>query len=116
MRYYWRAKLTKDGPFIPLVTWFGPPLVDGEEQDRGPRWQALVRLETTGRAILMGDEVPIDVDGVSLRNVESITEVAYRYMVDHARYATDHAPHLPDASPRQAIKWNRTKPVFNRRD
>jgi len=111
-RYYWRAKLGKDRPFIPVMTFFAGPWVDGEEQDRSPRWQALVRLETSGRAILMGDEVPIEVDGVSLRNIEKISEADYRYMVAHADYATKHAPHLPDASPKQAISWNRTKPVF----
>lgn len=104
-RFYWKAKLGKDTPWIGVMTWFGPPLVDGEELDRSPRWQALVRTETSGRAILFGDNCPIEVDGknMTLRNLERISEADYRYLVKHAEWATKHAPHMPDAAPRTKI-------------
>lgn len=101
--WYWRAKFGKDTPWIGVKTWSGPPLIDGEEQDRSHRWQALVRNETTGRMILYGEPCPIEVDGVHLRSVERIDEPEYRYLVDHAAYATAHRPDLPDASPKTKI-------------
>ncbi len=102
-RYYWRARLIKDGPWIPVATFFDGPLVDGEILDRSPRWQARIRLEESGRAILMGDSIPIEVDSIGLRNVEGITEQEYLFMRDHADYATKFRPDLPDASPKKKI-------------
>ena len=112
-RWYWRARLGKDMPYVPLATWFGPPYVDGEELDRSPRWQCLLRNETTARVVLMGDETPIDVDdsrpdsdpfhSLSLRNLERIDKAEYDYMRDHASWASQHAPHHPAASPRTKI-------------
>jgi hypothetical protein len=111
-RFYWRARLRKDGADIGVMTWYGAPVIDGEEQDRSHRWQALVRGETTSRAILMGEPCPIEVDGISLRNIKGITEADYRLLIDHAAYAVAHRPDLPDASPNKAIDWNRQKPPF----
>lgn len=111
-RHYWRAKLVKGAPFIGVVTWYGAPVVDGEELDRSPRWQALVRNETTSRAILMGDEIPIEVDGTFLRSIEKIDEAAYRYLIVHSAYATQRAPHMPDASPQKSINWLHQKPAL----
>lgn len=103
-RFYWRAKLGKDMPWIGVVSWFGPPLVDGEELDRSPRWQCLVRTETTARAILFGDNCPIEVEGRdTLRNLERITEAEWSYLVKHAAWSTQHRPDLPDAAPRTKI-------------
>lgn len=110
-RYYWKARLVKDGPFIPLTTWFGPPVVDGEELDRSPRWQAAIRDEMTSRAVLMGDEIPIDVHGVSLRNLEKIEGPEYFYLLAHGTWAVQHQPSHPAASPKTAIN-RRGKSVF----
>lgn len=102
-RHFYRARLVKGGPFIGVMAFLGGPLVDGEELDRSPRWQALVRTEKNGRVILMGDAVPIDIEGVMLRNLEAIPESEYRFLVAHAEWATAAAPHHPDAAPRVAI-------------
>lgn len=101
--HYWQAKFVKGGPWVGIKTWLGPPLVDGEELDRSPRWQALVRTETTGRMILYGEPCPIEVDGIGLRSVERISEADYRYLISHSEWATAHAPHLPDAAPKVKI-------------
>ena len=102
-RHYWQCRLVTGGPPVGLVTWHGPPLVDGEELDRSPRWQCRMMDEPTGRAIFMGDEIPIDIDGLSIRNLEKIDEPAYRYLVDHGAWAKAHAPHHPSAQPRRKI-------------
>lgn len=109
--HFWRAKLIKDGPWIGVKTWLGAPLIDGEEQDRSHRWQALVRNETTGRMILYGEPCPIEVDGIGLRSLERITEADWKYLTDHSAWATAHAPTMPDAAPRVKID-RRGRSVF----
>lgn len=109
-RHFYRARLVKGGPFIGVMTFFGGPLVDGEELDRSPRWQAVVRTEKNGRAILMGDQLPIEVEGVMLRNIEPVAETEYRFLVAHAEWATAAAPYHPVAAPSSAIDFN-TLPV-----
>lgn len=102
-KYFWRARLVAKGPYVGCVTWRGAPIVDGEELDRSHRWQCLVRAEATSRAVLMGDSVPIEVDGVFLRNVEKIGEADYLQLVQHGSWAAAYAPHLPDAAPTEKI-------------
>lgn len=111
-RFYWKARMGRGTPYIGVVTWFGMPVVDNEPQDRSWTWQCLVRTETTSRLVEQGDSCPIAVEGVSLRNVESITEAEWRFLTDHARWATAHAPDHPAAAPNTAIDWNRTKIRF----
>jgi hypothetical protein len=101
-RFYWKARLAKGAPYIGVMTFFGAPIIDGEEQDRSHSWQAIVRTETTSRLVLMGDKCPIEVEGVFLRNCEPISEADYRYLVHHAEWATKYAPAHPDASPNKA--------------
>lgn len=110
IEHFWQARLVTDGPFIGVRTFFGPPLIDGEHLDRSPRWQAVVRDETTGRRILLGDECPIEVDGVFLRNIEKIKEADYRFLISHANYATTHRPDMPDANPHKPVDWMKLKP------
>ncbi len=102
-RFYWRGRLVKAGPWVGVMSWFGPPMIDGEEIDRSHRWQCLVRTETTSRAILFGDACPIEVEDLTIRNIERIEQADYLYLRDHAAYATAHAPHMPDAAPKVAI-------------
>lgn len=110
-RHYWQARLVKDGPFVAVLTWFGAPLKDGEELDRSPRWNALIRDETTSRAVLLGDSLPIEVEGIGLRNLEKVTAEQYHYLRAHGTWAVQHAPHHPAASPRKAIN-KRGRSVF----
>lgn len=111
-RFWWKARLVRDGPWVGIVTWFGAPVIDGEEQDRSHSWQCMIRTETTSRLILFGDNCPIEVDGISLRNIERIDEPTYRYMIDTAKYATAYRPDMPAAAPTTAIDWNRRRPIF----
>ena len=110
--FYWRAKLVKGGPDIGVKTWRGMPVIDGEEQDRSHRWNCLVRNETTSRLILYGEPCPIDIEGISLRNLERIDKADYDFLTSHSQWATNNARHLPDAAPTQAIDWNKRRPIF----
>lgn len=102
-RHYYRARLVSGGPYVGVQVWHGPPLIDGEEQDRSPRWQCLVGTEKTARAILMGDAVPIEVDGALLRSLEGIPQHEYEFLVAHAGWAETNAPQHPHATPRRKI-------------
>lgn len=110
IEHFWQARLKAGAPFVGVKTFYGPPLIDGEYLDRSHRWQALVRLETTARAVLLGAECPIEIDGMFLRNIEAIAERDYRFLISHADYATKHRPDLPDASPTTAVNWLTLKP------
>lgn len=110
--WFWRAKLVEKGPYVGVMTWHGPPYINGEEIDRSPRYQALISNETSGRIVLFGDMTPVDVHKVMLRNLERIQLEDYLHLVDHAKWAVAHAPHLPDASPRTPINWNSGRTRF----
>ncbi len=105
---FFRARLAKAGPFIGVRMFFGPPIIDGEELDRSPRWQVTVGAETTSRAILMlgADEIPVEIEDVLLRGVEPVTEAEWQYLVAHQAWAAEHAPNHPKAEPRRAVDFN----------
>lgn len=109
--HYWSAKYVKNGPLIGVKTFWAPPYVDGEFLDRSPRWQALLRNETTARAIFMGEPCPIEIDGAYIRNIEPTTKANYEYLVSHSSYSTAHAPDNPDATPTEAIDFNKFVPI-----
>ena len=109
---YYRARLAKLGPFVGVKVWHGAPFIDGDDVDRSPRWQALVSTETTARAVLMGEHLPVEVDGVTLRNLEPIAEHEYRFMVADAAHARDWRPDHPKAEPRKAVDYHSLKPRF----
>lgn len=108
--YYWSARLVAHGPYIGVMSWFGAPVVDGDTLDRSHRWQCLVRNETTSRAILQGDHIPVEVDGVFLRNIEKISQAQYQDLVAHSEYSTAHAPTNPDAAPNEAVNFMKITP------
>jgi hypothetical protein len=111
-RHYWRARLVKGGPTIAVATFFDAPFVDGEIVDRAPRWQALVGTETTARAILMGDALPIEVDGATLRNLESVELAEYEFLIGHRAWAEEHQPDHYAATPRKAIDVRKLEPIW----
>lgn len=110
--HYWTALYVKGGPLIGVKTFLAPPYVDGEFLDRSPRWQALIRTETTARVILMGEPCPIEVDGAYIRNIEPTTRANYEYLVEHADYSTAHAPGNADAEPTKSIDFHTMKTAF----
>lgn len=97
---FWKGTMVKGAVPVPAVSFFGPPVIDGEIMDRHYRHQILVRIETTAREILFGDLTPIEIDGLGfLGQLESIDEGDYLYMRDVAAYATTYRPDKPEAAP-----------------
>lgn len=112
---YYATSLVRNGPRVPVRIWFGPPVVDGEEQDRAPRW--CVEIDGQTDRVERNDETgyrcrvaldPMAVWPYCAR--EPIDVATYRYMVAHGQWARDHSPGHPKAQPRQPIDFN-TLPV-----
>lgn len=70
----------------------------------------MVRMETTGRAILYGEPLPVEIEGINLRGIERVREDEYRFLLSHAAYSTAHAPHNPDAAPTEAVDFMKHTP------
>ncbi len=100
---HYRCRLTKGGPFIGVAVIFAGPMVDGEEQDRSPRYQVLVGNERDGRMVLQGGAVPVEVDGITLRGLERITEAEHRYLLAHQEWAA--GSNHPRATPHEAVDF-----------
>lgn len=106
---WYRTRLVKNGPWVPVRIYHGLPVVSGEEQDRAPQWC----VEVAGKT----DYVEKDPDNPEYRchvlldvyrywpwcGREPITEGEYKYMIAHAAWSKQHAPHHPEAQPRKAI-------------
>lgn len=100
---FYRGRLVKGGPWVPIRIWFGAPLdpLTGEELDRSHRWQA----ERNGEFV--------EVDAVwPFCAADAINEAEYRYLLATNQWAAEHAPDAPEAAPRQKIDLNRLPTLF----
>lgn len=115
---YYAMQMVRKGPLVPVRIWFGPAIIDGEEQDRSHDW----RCEIDGRTdFIEGDKT---LDGYSCRVAlpidrawpfcarRPIGEAEYRFLVDDSRWAKDHDRHNPKASPRKAVDWLKSSLPF----
>jgi hypothetical protein len=109
--HFFTAQMVKDGPDIGVATFFAGPLIDGEFLDRSPRFQALIRNETSGRIIHQGEYTPVEVEGIFLRQIRETTRSNYLYLVTHSAFSTAHAPDNPDASPTEAVDFMKIVPI-----
>lgn len=108
---HYAMKLTRAGVRVPVRIWFGPPVVGGEEQDRGHDW----RCEIDGRS----DRWEFD-DATGYRCLvaleidrawpwaarEPITAAEYAYLVAHTEWAREHSPDHPKANPRRPVDFH----------
>lgn len=104
---YYMTRLTKGGPHVPLRIHFGPPVIDGEEQDRAPIW--VVTVDGATDFVETGD------DGYRCRVAHDvyrywphcgrfpISEGDYRFMMARKQWAEKHDPTDPIANPRKKI-------------
>lgn len=104
---YYKVRLVKGGPFVGVRLYYGQPEIDGEPQDRAPRWCAVVDGRTT--YVEKGHDgyrctIPLDPFSVwPWCGRWPISEADYRYMVDKSRWAKAHSPDRPEAAPREKI-------------
>ncbi len=99
---FYKVRLTRNGPFVPVKIWHGPPLdpVTGEEMDRSWRWQALRN----------GEEIDIDfVWPWAGRN--PISEAEYKRLAATMAWARK-VPSAPENQPHEPINKLTATPRF----
>lgn len=108
---FYATRLVRGGIEVGCMIWFGLPVIDGERQDRAPRWCIAI----DGRSDRLDKEqqarVPLDaLDHWPLQRRISASEFAF--MRRRARWAREHAPDHPAANPYQRIDLGALAPRF----
>lgn len=97
------------------MLWHGQPVIDGERQDRAPRWCCAIngrsdrfeRDEDTGYRC----RVPLDADE-TWPYCRRIGAREYAFMRRRAKWAREHAPDHPAANPHDPIDLRALAPRF----
>lgn len=108
---FYATRLVKGGIEVPCMIWFGTPVIDGERQDRAPRWCIAVDGKSDRFDREQQCRVPLDVfDYWPLRRRIAASEYAFqrRRTAWAERYAPDH----PAANPRERIDLRALPPRF----
>lgn len=105
---FYRARLVKGGPWVPVRIWFGPPPdpddPDGPPLDRSHRWQAIV-----GDDLVTGH----DVQDVWIRaSGEPVDRQRYDYMRAVRDWAMRADPSAPEANPTKPVNLRTMRPLF----
>lgn len=102
---YFKTRLVKGGPYVPVKIWFGrPPDPDnpGKLLDRSPRWQCIVD----------GKEARDPYDIWAFVAGRNIPEADYYTMVAKKLWDRQHDPGSPTQNPEKPIDWMSMKPIF----
>lgn len=108
---FYTTRLVRGAIDVPCMVWFGQPVIDGERQDRSPRWCIAI----DGRSDRFDKEqqcrIPLEAaDRWPLG--KRITAREYAFLTRRAKWARDHAPEHPAANPRQPIDLGALPPRF----
>lgn len=110
---FYRTQLVNGGLNVGVLVWFGRPIVDGETQDRAPRWCVAVDGRTDKLDHEAGCHVPLDpFDVWPWCCDEKITHREFAFLKDRARWARRYAPEHPAANPRKPIDRRKLKPLI----
>lgn len=109
---FYRTRLINSGMWVAVRFWYGAPIIDGEEQDRSPRWC----VEVDGRTDRFDKEaqhrVPLDaLDVWPWAAGHPIKRREYDFLLKRAAWAREHAPEHPAATPREAIDLRKLPPM-----
>lgn len=111
-RGFYATRLVRGGIEVACMVWFGQPVIEGERQDRSPRWCIAI----DGRSCRREKEdheyrAPLDaLDYWPL--ARRITASEYAFMRRRAKWAREHAPDHPAAKPYQRIDLAALPPRF----
>lgn len=113
---FYRARLVKDGPWIGVLAWFGPPIDPdvGDELDRSWRWQALVdgeSVEPNWHAGRIEDRAQF-LAALGIRNIAAIDGDEYRYLAATRQWAASNDPDAPEANPRRRVDLRELPPIL----
>lgn len=113
---FYEVRLIRGGIYVGVRFWFGAPVLDGDEQDRSPRWCVEVDGQTTRPVV--------DDDGHDTGQREyldpfetwpyacgrPISEREFNFRARRRRWAEDNDPEHPAAQPRRPIDVLNLKP------
>jgi hypothetical protein len=112
---FYATRLVRNGIEVAVRVWHGLPVIDGDVQDRSPRWC----VEIDGEADRWDEEaqcrVPLDLfdDDLWPRVAQrAIDADEYAFIMRRAIWARAHAPHHPAANPRRPIDLRTLPPQF----
>lgn len=108
---FYARRLVRKGIEVPAMVWFGQPVIEGERQDRSPRWCIAIDGASDRFDKEQGCRVPLDAhDFWPLGKRVSHTE--YAFLRRRARWAREHAPDHPAANPRKPVDLGALPPRF----
>jgi hypothetical protein len=108
-------RLAKGGLRVAVRIWFGPAIIDGEEQDRGHDWRVEIdgyteRLESD-RDSGYRCRVALDIhEAWPFCAGNPIDQAEYDFLLRRARWARDYAPDHPAARPRERVDVRTLRP------
>jgi hypothetical protein len=109
---FYRARLINNGLWVAVRFWFGQPVIDGEVQDRSPRWCVEVNGRTDYFDKEAGHRVPLDaIERWPWCAGHPITEREYHFLLRRKGWAEDHAPEHPAAKPHEPINLRKLPPL-----
>lgn len=109
--------LVRNGPLVPVRLWFGVPIIDGEEQDRSPRWCAEIdgKTDTVVKDPDTGARctVPIDIDRAwPYCAKRPVSDADYRFYLARGEWAREHSPDHFAAKPRERMDLGSLPGIF----
>jgi hypothetical protein len=110
---YYAMRLAKGGIKVAVRVWFGPPTIDGETQDRSPRWCCSVDGITD--KLVDGVRVPLDPidDEVwPFCALHPIDQTEFLFLLKRTTWARTESPDHPAANPRKPIDLRKLKPAW----
>ena len=112
-RGFYTLRLVKGGIAVPVMIWYGAPVIEGERQDRSLRWCVAI----DGKSCRFDKDeqcrVPLDVFGAwPYCSGRSITAREYAFLRRRTKWAHSYAPTHPAAQPYEPIDLRVLPPRF----
>jgi len=103
-RGFYKMSLVRGGIEVPVMIWWGRPIIDGETQDRAPRWCVAInvfsdRIDRSDSGLRWW-RAPIDVELAWPSCAKHpISHHEYAFLRRRTRWAVEHMPDHPAANP-----------------
>ena len=110
---FYTMRLAKGGIAVPVMIWHGTPVIEGERQDRSPRW--CVAIDGASCRFDRDEQcrVPLDVfDAWPFCSGHRIRAREYAFLRRRTKWAHAYAPDHPAANPRERIDLRSLPPRF----
>jgi len=110
---FYAMRLVKGGIEVPIMIWHGCPVIEGERQDRCPRWCVAIDGKSCRLDKDQQCRVPLDVfDAWPACSGHRIQAREYAFLRRRTKWARAYAPSHPAANPRERIDLRALPPRF----